>query len=440
MFVLIIPWYTPLPAQTDPSHGRYVTHLVLLLVVMNGFTFLVYWHYIMACKTSPGHVPSDWDPTVLLNMTNINHRKMDEQEMISINRIPDSNTTIATLSTIANTVETMDTRRESYISPSRGRYCKKCHLPKPPRAHHCSVCKKCVLKMDHHCPWIANCVGFYNLGHFMRFLLSVEVTCSMYFYLCVYRLILYIGTLPSGPATGWERTQLMIAVINTLLFGIIVLTVGAISIQHMYYIAGNRTLIEALELENLKRRVSYLRRQRHPQALLLMAQAKFPYDLGIVRNFKAVFGPHIWNIIIPHLPEGNGLLYPVIDGTSPSAAYQWPPKLDPDGNVVPIYNPNNENNPFPEPKHEADMNIEASAISAQSYNPFSKSLVKVRRDSEGYIISSRSPDAIWSPVSLPHSNPIPGFIATHDIRHTRDVDPRTIESAQQIMPDKATNK
>ena len=49
--------------------------------------------------------------------------------------------------------------------------CYTCGLKRAARAHHCSSCNKCILRMDHHCPWIANCIGWKNHGHFLRFIL-----------------------------------------------------------------------------------------------------------------------------------------------------------------------------------------------------------------------------------------------------------------------------
>lgn len=100
-----------------------------------------------------------------------------------------------------------------------------CKKYKPPRAHHCRQCnrsvpqlthgavcssalRRCVLKMgilitmttrvfwrlitlliDHHCPWINNCVGHFNHGHFIRFLFFVDVACSYHIAMVTMRVL-----------------------------------------------------------------------------------------------------------------------------------------------------------------------------------------------------------------------------------------------------------
>lgn len=120
-----------------PWYGRVLSvDLIKLLVPFNLFVAMIWWNYRLVVTTSPGHVPEGWRPDL-------------------------------------HSGDAIEVKGSGGL-----RYCKMCDHYKPPRAHHCRKCKTCVLKLDHHCPWVANCVGYFNHGHFIRFLLWVDIACS----------------------------------------------------------------------------------------------------------------------------------------------------------------------------------------------------------------------------------------------------------------------
>ncbi|TNJ30556.1 DHHC palmitoyltransferase [Giardia muris] len=163
------------------------------------------------------------------------------------------------------------------------RKCLLCDHAKPIRTHHCQVCKRCILKYDHHCPWIGNCVGLNNYGHFWSFLLwaiIAQLLCVVFNAVC----------------TGlfFTRIRAYLPIVSATIGLIAVIGVITLFQMHVTIIRRNLTTIEYYSRkETLKEGRQFLN----------------PYDRGsAMRNFREVI-PDIWKIFIPVRiwPEVNGL-------------------------------------------------------------------------------------------------------------------------------------
>lgn len=174
-------------------------------------------------------------------------------------------------------------------------FCTICQGYKAPRSHHCRKCGRCVLKMDHHCPWINNCVGHYNHGHFTAFLASAVGGC------CVSTVILvsWVMTILSPKQLPFPPPSIFALILAVFTIGLsigVVIAVGMLLYFQLMAIFRNRTGIEDWIMEK-----AYYRR--------LGTSEKFihPYSRGYLINAKQVF---TWHCV----PIGDGITWPIIDG------------------------------------------------------------------------------------------------------------------------------
>lgn len=174
-------------------------------------------------------------------------------------------------------------------------FCTICQGYKAPRSHHCRKCGRCVMKMDHHCPWINNCVGHYNHGHFTAFLASAVGGC------CVSTVILisWVATVLSLKPLPFPPPSLftLILVIFTIGLSIgVVLAVGMLLYFQLIAIFRNRTEIEYWILE-----------KAHYRRFGTRDKFIYPYSLGWRANVKQVLS---WDCT----PIGDGINWPTITG------------------------------------------------------------------------------------------------------------------------------
>lgn len=223
------------------------------------------------------------------------------------------------------------------------KFCVKCNHYKPERTHHCKQCGCCVLRMDHHCPWTNNCIGYYNLPHFMRFLFWI--LASIMFGCCYFSAKLYsIYKMRNLPSYLISSTALSVYIVNTLLISFVWLTITILFLRCLSSICSNQTMIESWELErihdnfftenfwikvrqnysfiypdlpdpipNLKSwKVNYRILKKDTQIPLNFTtdDLVFPYDLGSsYENLVDSFGP-IYQWLYPFgVPSGDGMSF-----------------------------------------------------------------------------------------------------------------------------------
>ncbi|KAI8853755.1 DHHC palmitoyltransferase-domain-containing protein [Chytridium lagenaria] len=212
-----------------------------------------------------------------------------------------------------HTHDTKPAVKELKKTTGKPRWCKTCEVYKPPRSHHCRECNRCVLKMDHHCPWLNNCVGHRNLGHFLRFLLSVTFAVIYALALIGFRMWDLISNQEHygshyTPYAGYHYTppannaELLSMVFNLVLLFILLFTVGILSIWQLYFVTCNTTTIENSENSKIQDLIAKNK---------VSADITFPYDLGTYRNLQAVLGSHVLLWWLPQPAEGDGLSFDI---------------------------------------------------------------------------------------------------------------------------------
>ncbi|KAJ3210899.1 Palmitoyltransferase [Dinochytrium kinnereticum] len=145
-----------------------------------------------------------------------------------------------------------------------------------------------------------------------------------------------------------SNSELIAMVINLILLFILMFTVGILSIWQLYFVTCNTTTIENSENTKIQ---ELIRKDK------VSSDATYPYDLGMLRNLKAVFGQNIFLWWLPQAAEGDGLSFDVdpalLEGDDDIL---WPP---------PEYYENNRK---------------------RTHTHSKKSTKHVRRGSEGYLV------------------------------------------------------
>ncbi|KAH9257430.1 hypothetical protein BSLG_008505 [Batrachochytrium salamandrivorans] len=210
-------------------------------------------NYWLAWRTKPGEVTPDW-------------RKDQSSESL---------------------LEMLETTEED----PQNKECRLCHCERPARAHHCRRCNRCILRMDHHCPWIYNCVGFGNQGHFVRLLIYLAMLCTLTLILILMRLYALVLVFDNPGSIAISQTAVIISGINLTILVPLASIIDMLTYNQLRLVLLNITTIEDLEIQD---------------NILMGAPVANPYNMGWLKNTKAILGSRVWLWWAPQAMEGDG--------------------------------------------------------------------------------------------------------------------------------------
>eukprot|EP01130_Rhizamoeba_saxonica_P002930 TRINITY_DN1290_c0_g1_i2.p1 TRINITY_DN1290_c0_g1~~TRINITY_DN1290_c0_g1_i2.p1 ORF type:complete len:179 (-),score=11.45 TRINITY_DN1290_c0_g1_i2:37-573(-) len=149
--------------------------------------------------------------------------------------------------------------------------------------------------MDHHCVWIGNCVGNDNHKYFLQFLTYTTMAIITAITIMCSRLILSAVT--GDIVQSYQSLVIMMLMIFLVPMGLSILMMMLYQYSLVY---KNITGLEHGQVRKLKHRCRLMGHEWH-----------YPYDNGIIANFKMVFGRNILEWLFP-IPSKSRLNF---DGT-----------------------------------------------------------------------------------------------------------------------------
>jgi len=131
------------------------------------------------------------------------------------------------------------------------RHCQECKIIRPKRGKHCRHCNHCVEVFDHHCPYAGVCIGNGNYLFFCLLLLSGMISST---YVSFFSIWFLKDNWPAGDKT-WDqlRFELIVAVVLTVICGLIFLLIGHLSLYHVFIVVTGQTTNEWVKTKRSKK-------------------------------------------------------------------------------------------------------------------------------------------------------------------------------------------